>query len=31
MGCAFGTLITHEVASRVEEGPWKLSTQVSVP
>jgi hypothetical protein len=31
MGCAFGNLITHEVASRGKEGPWMLSTQVGVP
>jgi hypothetical protein len=31
MGCAFSNLITHEVASRDEEGPWKLSTQAGVP
>jgi hypothetical protein len=31
MGCAFGNLITQEVASSGEEGPWKLSAQAGVP
>jgi hypothetical protein len=30
MGCAFDNLITLEVASHDEKGPWKLSTQASV-